>query len=332
MCFTKQRNKQKMKKKRLRYKLGFTLVEMVIVITIIWVLAISIIPKLNNTIARTRDLKRTQDLNTIAAALTTYKETHWYYPLRDYTPEEQEMIDGNPLAMDGQNRVTSFAGYLHLLGGANGLKNALSSYLTDIPSDPNKNHRISHLGGIDRKRPSLSPKDYPTASPPGEYYYQLVYSKAFGAMTEKELMKYFWAHPVTRGGKSYMVGLHKHFVWNAYPHIYETYPRSAILVAKVETPDYANYVAIPKAKKPVYPTKGWAWIGEWPYMAWYYGIPINDAGYTSIDMASRGNIDGLYLCSSISRVKKGEEKMATATDASCKFSDYSQLYHIIKLE
>ena len=70
---------------------AFTLVEMLIVVTIIAILT-AIIPRVNGIMERARDLQRVNGLRTIATALEAYKATHGHYPLREPTDEEMKLI------------------------------------------------------------------------------------------------------------------------------------------------------------------------------------------------------------------------------------------------
>ena len=59
---------------------GFTLIELMIVIAIIWVLAVTIVPKLTWAQARARDAGRMADLKSVSAALETYNNDEGQYP------------------------------------------------------------------------------------------------------------------------------------------------------------------------------------------------------------------------------------------------------------
>jgi len=62
-------------------KKGFTLIELMIVVAIIWVLAVTIVPALTWAQARARDAGRVAWLQNISAVLETYYSDNWYYPL-----------------------------------------------------------------------------------------------------------------------------------------------------------------------------------------------------------------------------------------------------------
>lgn len=64
----------------IKNKKGFTLIEILIVVVIIGVLATALIPKLQNSLARTRNSKRTTDINTIYQAMKLYSTDRGRFP------------------------------------------------------------------------------------------------------------------------------------------------------------------------------------------------------------------------------------------------------------
>ena len=66
--------------KRINYNSGFTLIELMIVIAIIWVLAVTLIPQLTWAQARARDTWRISSLKNISAVLETYYSDESEYP------------------------------------------------------------------------------------------------------------------------------------------------------------------------------------------------------------------------------------------------------------
>jgi len=65
---------------RNKQKKAFTLIELMIVITIIWVLAVTLIPQLQWAQARSRDAGRISSITAIEAVLITYFSDEWQYP------------------------------------------------------------------------------------------------------------------------------------------------------------------------------------------------------------------------------------------------------------
>jgi len=59
---------------------AFTLVELMIVISIIWVLAVTLLPKLQWAQARSRDAGRIASVTSVEAVLNTYFSDEWQYP------------------------------------------------------------------------------------------------------------------------------------------------------------------------------------------------------------------------------------------------------------
>lgn len=63
-----------------RVKQAFTLIELLIVITIIGILAVYLVPRIVGVPAKGRDAARVQALNQISTALESYKSEHGKYP------------------------------------------------------------------------------------------------------------------------------------------------------------------------------------------------------------------------------------------------------------
>lgn len=103
-------------KKKINFQ-GFTLVELLVVITIIGILATVALVSLNSARVKARDSKRLADTRQIALALELcYNETGSYIPPASFP------LAGQPLACAGNN------------------------YITAMPSDPSK---IDYQYGVD---------------------------------------------------------------------------------------------------------------------------------------------------------------------------------------
>ena len=80
--------------KRMREKIpllhrAFTLIEMLIVVTIIGILSAAIIPRMTGYMERTRDLKRKLDLQQIATAMQLYYDQHGTWPQKNKEYQEK---------------------------------------------------------------------------------------------------------------------------------------------------------------------------------------------------------------------------------------------------
>jgi prepilin-type N-terminal cleavage/methylation domain-containing protein len=64
----------------MKFKKGFTLIEIVVVIGIIGVLTVIILPSLSNVRTRNRDTERISDIGTIQLGLLNYYSKYGYYP------------------------------------------------------------------------------------------------------------------------------------------------------------------------------------------------------------------------------------------------------------
>ena len=68
---------------------AFTLIEMLIVVTIIGILSTAIIPRMTGYMERTRDLKRKLDLQQIATAMQLYYDQHGTWPQKNKEYQEK---------------------------------------------------------------------------------------------------------------------------------------------------------------------------------------------------------------------------------------------------
>ncbi len=142
---------------------GFTLVELLVVITIIGLLSSVVLASLNEARSRARDARRISDLNTIQTALALYYEDNGHYPFHD--KNNDGIHDCDEAAGVTDECKTFFLSY-KTENTSNQqwdkLENMLSPYLSKLPKDP-----------------SYSPSDETTAAPPWQHtlygYAYLVY-------------------------------------------------------------------------------------------------------------------------------------------------------------
>ncbi len=161
------------------------------------------------------------------------------------------------------------------------LEKQLSSYITQIPKDPSS--RVMPLN------------IFTSFNKPGWGNYT---SSTFNKLKKKQCKpwEYLWVWLFWKNRKKY---------------------NSFLLVAKVETPDYANYVN----KYPDKFTFKWGWWG------------LDSNRNIDISLGKDDARNGLYLCSKITnKVIKWEEMIATKDNDLCSYSSPDQLYYILKLE
>lgn len=58
-----------------------SLIELLIVITVIWILMAILVPQIGGTQAKTRDITRQTQVQELAAALMSYKQDYWEFPV-----------------------------------------------------------------------------------------------------------------------------------------------------------------------------------------------------------------------------------------------------------
>lgn len=73
------------------HKRAFTLIELLIVITIIGILAVAIVPRLSSSTGRARDVARKSDLSSLAAGMELYYADNGAYPDGTCTSSEGYM-------------------------------------------------------------------------------------------------------------------------------------------------------------------------------------------------------------------------------------------------
>lgn len=103
-----------------KYRFGFTLVELLVTISVIGILATVVIISFGSATAKSRDSKRMSDLDTIASALEMYK-----YDKHKYPPVAHTANDNNNACWD----------YLYV-NQVSALSGELAEYLPVVPSDP----------------------------------------------------------------------------------------------------------------------------------------------------------------------------------------------------
>ncbi len=101
---------------------GFTIIEMLIVVTILAMLAGILIPVLEDSAASARDARRAADLKSVQAALEAYKRTNGSYPSTSGEWKGDSTNDGG-LGYDA-------AGYIPGL---------VPNFLPALPKDPDTN-------------------------------------------------------------------------------------------------------------------------------------------------------------------------------------------------
>lgn len=117
-------------------KRAFTLVELLVVITIIGIISSLVVVSFNSSRVKARDNKRISDANLIASALGQYYTSN----LRSY-----------PLPGAAGSSSTYSSVNLNT-AQANFVKTALSSYLNPVPVDTNTNYAYYYVYRNDGKR------------------------------------------------------------------------------------------------------------------------------------------------------------------------------------
>ncbi len=236
-------------------KSGFTLIEMLIVIVIIWILAAAIVPKITRVIARAKDTKRVTDLRNVATAIEMYKADYGNFPL----PKSTQW-------------------YYNYVCSLDELKESIWNYLNIIPKDPKKSSSIDVWTDRYDNRRWMK---YYMKNKKWEYIYQLwLYGNSF---IEENIWRWDFA----------------------------------LLIAKVKTPSFANYLMIDHEK-----TKC-LWCGFWI-------VNRREAGKDSPEHFPR---EQLQFCDIIKKVDEWEQKMIVKNwKVECQYSSEDQLYYIMKIE
>lgn len=234
---------------------GFTLVEMLIVMVIIWILSSALLPKLTGYMARTRDLKRQADLRNVAAAIEMYRGGIGEWPLLDKNPH-------------------------YNVWSASKWGELLAPYLTAIPQDPSKRTVV----------------DVWLEEPYNHRGDRLSYLKD-------------WEYLIQYGTRDYKP---------------ITTPDFALLVAKVESPEAANYLIFNYDATSQYHKPG---------NAWYYANSNSTATNqfnTIWDREWREN-RAFVGCD---EMKKADTPKIIDQDGKriCEYSSADQLYYIVMIK
>ena len=108
---------------------GFSLIELMIVLTLLSLMAGVLIPIMANDAATARDATRAYDLRSLQSALRLFHERNGYYPSTD-----NEWVGDSP--------VLGMLGY-----GPNGYIQGLSpNYLPVLPRDPDSKYPVADAG------------------------------------------------------------------------------------------------------------------------------------------------------------------------------------------
>ena len=298
--------------------MAFTLVEILIVVTIIGILATAILPRVNGILERAKDLQRKTGLQQIAAALELYKDAKWHYPLREPTNEEWTEINAH------EKYKYKWGRYYNLEWGTNGLEKPLQDYLKEIPKDPQKSTQITLEEDYENKRfKEFRGGNVPHQSyPKWEFYYRLTFNDQM-ITTWPKGFGYRYQYPIGAEGKK-----------NGSAKDFSKFGWSAILVAKVELPENANFIARSQKwwKKQTPKPKRRTWNDWWAPWGRYFYIPTRDVGTLNQEQIKERSLSSLHLCNKIEKVKEWEETFATAENKTCGYSSKDQLYYIIKLD
>ena len=132
---------------------GFTIVEMLIVVTILALLAGVLVPVLNDSAATSRDARRSADLKAVQSALEAFKRVNGEYP----TTDDSWSVE------NGTNKNYGANGYI---------KDLVPTFLPALPKDPNEKTEFGTDGysyrsdGTDFKFLAKStPESFPAGNP-----------------------------------------------------------------------------------------------------------------------------------------------------------------------
>ena len=264
---------------------------MLIVVLIIGMLSAAILPRLTGYMARTRDLKRQTDLRNVAAAIEMYKGVHGSYPLRvmneqdkllaqqeEYKNEQDKLLAQQEEYKNEVRWLFAPGSDFEYFGSIDRLE-GIKEYLSDFPKDPS-NSQVFLYTDLWPIRGQRWPSD-PTAQKWVKFHQHVIPP---GAYIYQQFFK---------GG---------------------VFGNAAVLVAKVETPESANFVWIQQRE----------WLRE--------GRNWDHPTYTKLQSSnSLWEIDNLVFCKTITKWN-GPRHAKVDNDENCTYSNVDQLYYIIKLD
>ena len=124
-------------RKYLKHK-AFTLVELLVVVSIISFLSSIVLSTLNSTRGKARDARRLQDVNQLKIAFNSYYADYGSFPL----------VANDTFCLGLDNGSTCWEGYIpndlipHSIYGNTSLKTALAPYISTISADPDSTRTI----------------------------------------------------------------------------------------------------------------------------------------------------------------------------------------------
>ncbi|HOE74825.1 MAG TPA: prepilin-type N-terminal cleavage/methylation domain-containing protein [bacterium] len=114
-------------------KKGFTLIELVVAITIVLLLSTVLVVILGNSKASSRDAQRINDVNALGLALTQYNGEYRNYPYWEITNNKQGIFN-----FDNSGRCSDVYPCIYSAGAGSSWRTFLDSFLTNKPVPPKK--------------------------------------------------------------------------------------------------------------------------------------------------------------------------------------------------
>jgi prepilin-type N-terminal cleavage/methylation domain-containing protein len=134
----------------MKLRLGFTLVEILIVVAVIGVLAAVVFSSLNDAPAQARDAERKADLRSIQIALEQYKKDHGHYPFGCNISSTTDLTVNN--AWIGRDDYVSgqigSGQYECADGSAEYIVGLAPEYIPVLPTDPRLNSDFADSGYV----------------------------------------------------------------------------------------------------------------------------------------------------------------------------------------